>query len=101
MALFYLAFSLRGFDLFALLAAAVVFVCMVALFIAARQPKTIAAPAVERVTTTLLSPTVLLNEVRAAALVTYGQIGTVTVKKERAKQGRGFDRRAISRQAVW
>lgn len=34
---------------------------------------------------TLLTPTVVVNEVRAAALVTHSQIGTVTVKKERDK----------------
>jgi hypothetical protein len=87
LALFYLAFSLSGLNLFGLLAAAVVFACLVALFVGARQPRVLPAPKPEPVKTTL-SPTILLNEVRAAALVTYGQIGTVTIKKERDKHGK-------------
>jgi Protein of unknown function (DUF4230) len=82
--LFYLAFSLRGFDILAFLAAAVVFACLVALFVAARRP-VLAPPHPEPKTRTLISPTVLLNEIRAAALVTYGHIGTVTVRKERSR----------------
>jgi hypothetical protein len=88
LALFYLAFSLRGLDPWALIAAAVVFGCLVALFVGARQPRVSPPPKPEPIKTTLLSPTVLLNEVRAAALVTYGQIGTVTIKKERDKHGK-------------
>jgi hypothetical protein len=84
-ALFYLAFNLRGASIFALLAAGVVFAAMVALFVAARRPQQLLTPERERVVTTLLSPTVLLSEIRAAALVTYGHIGTVTVRKERAR----------------
>jgi len=80
MALFYLAINLAGAGLLALLAAAVVFLCLVLLFVAAnRKPE----PAQPNVVTTLLTPTVVVNEVRAAALVTYSQIGAVTVKKER------------------
>lgn len=81
-ALFYLAVNLPRISPPALLAAAVVFACLVVLFVAARarpQPQ----PVQPNVTTTLLTPTVVVNEVRAAALVTYSQIGTVTVKKER------------------
>jgi Protein of unknown function (DUF4230) len=84
-ALFYLAFNLRGASIFALLAAGVVFAAMVALFVAARRPQQLPPPEREKVVTTLLSPTVLLSEIRAAALVTYGHIGTVTVRKERAR----------------
>jgi hypothetical protein len=82
-ALFLIAFNLRSANIIVLFAAGVLFACLVALFVAARRTPQI--PPKERVTTTLLSPTVLLNEIRAAALVTYGQIGTVTIKKERAK----------------
>lgn len=81
-ALFYLAFNLSNASLPVLLAAGVAFVCLVILFIAARARPPEKKPEVE---TTLLTPTVVVNEVRAAALVTYGQIGTVTVKKERNK----------------
>lgn len=84
-ALFYLAFNLRGASIFPLLAAGVVFAAMVALFVAARRPQQLPPPEREKVVTTLLSPTVLLSEIRAAALVTYGHIGTVTVRKERAR----------------
>jgi len=83
-ALFYLAYSVRGVNLDAILAAGLVFACLVALFLGARRPPgKLEAP---RVTTTLLTPTVLVNEIRAAALVSLGQIGTVTVKKERDKK---------------
>ncbi len=81
-ALFYLAFNLSNARIEVLLAAAVVFACLVALFIAAQRKPAPPKPAIE---TTLLTPTVVVNEVRAAALVTYGQIGTVTVRKERDK----------------
>ena len=92
-ALFYLAFSLSRINLWAILAAGVAFGCLVSLFMAARtRPAPQALPKPE-VVTTLLTPTVLVNEIRAAALVSYGQIGTVTVKKERAKPDwRGLDR---------
>lgn len=83
-ALFYLAYSLSGANIGALMAAGVVFGCLVTLFIAARQSRKPATPA-PRVTTTLVTPTVLVSEIRAAALVSLGQIGTVTIKKERDK----------------
>src|SRR5205823_2774121 len=88
---FYLAFNLGNASVWVILAAGVVFGCLVILFTVARfslvSPQS--RPAVK---TTLLTPTVLVNEVRAAALVSYGQIGTVTVKKERAKPDfRAFD----------
>jgi len=79
-ALFYLAINLAGAGLLALLAAAVVFFCLVLLFVAASRQPEAARP---NVATTLLTPTVVVNEVRAAALVTYSQIGAVTIKKER------------------
>ena len=92
LALFYIAFNLSNLNLLIILAAGVVFVCLVALFLAARK-STSAEPEKPVVKTTLLSPTVLIHEVRSAALVTYGQIGTVSMKKERAKaEWRAFDR---------
>ncbi len=92
LALFYLAFSLSRANIWAVMAAGVAFGCLITLFMAARARPALPAPKPE-VVTTLLTPTVLVNEVRAAALVTYGQIGTVTVKKERAKPDwRGLDR---------
>jgi hypothetical protein len=81
-ALFYLAYSLSGANIGALMAAGVVFGCLVTLFVAARQTRKPPAP---KATTTLVTPTVLVNEIRAAALVSLGQIGTVTIKKERDK----------------
>lgn len=83
-ALFYLAYSLSGANIGALMAAGVVFGCLVTLFVAARQSRKPAAAA-PKVSTTLVTPTVLVNEIRAAALVSLGQIGTVTIKKERDK----------------
>jgi hypothetical protein len=83
-ALFYIAFNLSNANIWVLMAAGVVFGCVVTLFLMARRPATAAQPRAET-TTTLLTPAVLVHEVRAAALVSYGQIGTVTIKKERAK----------------
>jgi hypothetical protein len=83
-ALFYLAFNLSNANLWVIMAAGVVFGCLVALFLMARMKQS-AAPPATAITTTLLTPTVVISEVRAAALVSYGQIGTVTIKKERAK----------------
>ncbi|MCS6846940.1 MAG: DUF4230 domain-containing protein [Anaerolineae bacterium] len=81
-ALFYLAVNLASIGPLTLLAAAVVFVCLVVLFVAAQaQPQP--HPAQPNIATTLLTPSIVVSEVRAAALVTYSQIGAVTVKKER------------------
>ena len=80
LALFYLAFSLNRTDIWAVMAAGTAFGCLITLFLAARGRPALVAPKPE-VRTTLVTPNVLINEVRAAALVTYGQIGTVTVKK--------------------
>ncbi len=83
-ALFYLAVNLSSIGPLTLLAAAVIFVCLVILFIAAQvQPQP--QPTQPNVATTLLVPSVVVSEVRAAALVTYSQIGAVTVKKERGR----------------
>jgi len=82
-ALLYLVSSLGYANRWVILAAGVVFGCLVVLFLMARLKRP--APLPPAVTTTLLTPTVLVSEVRAAALVSYGQIGTVTIKKERAK----------------
>jgi hypothetical protein len=81
-ALFFLAFNLSAVNVWVLVAGVIVFACLVALFLVAQRRPAPPKPAIE---TTLLTPTVVVNEVRAAALVTYGQIGTVTVKKERNK----------------
>ncbi|GIV85688.1 MAG: hypothetical protein KatS3mg052_2695 [Candidatus Roseilinea sp.] len=81
-ALFYLAANLSRIGPLTLFAAAVVFACLVILFIAAQAPPA-PHPARPNAATTLLAPSVVVSEVRAAALVAYGQIGTVTVKKER------------------
>ncbi|MCS7055455.1 MAG: DUF4230 domain-containing protein [Thermoflexales bacterium] len=81
-ALFYLATSVVNVGVLALVAAGIAFASLVGLFIAA-QSRPHPLPPQPRVTTTLLTPSVVVSEVRAAALVTYSQIGTVTVKKER------------------
>ncbi len=81
-ALLYLAANLPTPAPLALLAAAVIFLCLVILFVAAH---THPQPAPPNVATTLLTPSIVVSEVRAAALVTYSQIGAVTVKKERDK----------------
>ena len=59
-------------------AAALLLAVLVAWFVAARD-----TPSKPETKTTLLTPTVVVNEVRAAALITYAQVGTVTIKKER------------------
>jgi hypothetical protein len=83
-ALFYIAVNISPINLWVIMAAGAVFGCLVILFIMARhRPALPSTPPDTK--TTLLTPTVLVNEVRAAALVSYAQIGTVTVKKERAK----------------
>lgn len=79
--LLYLIVNLHGAGLPVLLAAAVVLLGLILLFVAARTPS--AGPQPDA--TTLLTPTLVVQEARAAALVTYGQIGVVTVKKERDK----------------
>lgn len=84
MAIFFLAYNLGNFSLPVLVAAGVVFACLITLFIAAQRKPQAASPK-PRETTTLLTPTVVVSEVRAAALVTYGEIGTVTIRKERDK----------------
>ena len=84
-ALFYLAFNLRLANPLVLLAAGVVFSALVTLFIAARRPQLAPAASESQTRTTLLNPSVLFSEIRAAALVTYGHIGTVTIRKERGR----------------
>jgi Protein of unknown function (DUF4230) len=92
LALFYLAFILSNTSVWALVFSGLVFLCLIALFSTARSRQTPIQPEPD-VKTTLLTPTVLVNEVRAAALVSYGQIGTVTIKKERSKaEWRALDR---------
>jgi hypothetical protein len=92
LALFFMALDLRTDRLVVFVAAGVVFGCLIVLFLMARQ-RPVAVAKRPEVKTTLLSPTVLVSEARAAALVTYGQIGTVSVRKERAKTDwQAFDR---------
>ncbi len=86
-ALFFLAFNLGNANLVVIMAAGVVFGCLVALFIAARTrpaPKTESRPGSKPdILSTLVTPTVLVNEIRAAALVSYAHIGAVSMRKER------------------
>lgn len=82
-ALFFLAFNTGNAGIPAILAAGVLFVCLVALFIAARARVAPPAGPQSQVVTTLATPATLIHEIRAAALVSYAQIGTVTVRKER------------------
>jgi hypothetical protein len=89
-AIFFLAYNLGNFSLPVLVAAAITFACLIALFIAAQRKPQPLPPPRPREESTLLTPTVVVNEVRAAALVTYGEIGTVTVKKERDKANEGM-----------
>ena len=92
MALFCIAYNLSSANLLVIMASGVVFGCLLTLFILARRSDQKSAQP-PLVTTTMLTPTTLISEVRAAALVTFGQIGTVTIKKERAKADwRAFDR---------
>jgi hypothetical protein len=81
--LFYLAFSLKEYNFNVFLAVGLVFAALVGLFVMARYPPEPPKPTPPVVETTLLTPTILVNEIRAAALVSYGQIGQMTVKKER------------------
>lgn len=79
--LFYLTLNLTPAQPLTLPAAVIVFIGLVALFLAARRAHLPEAQA--SVQTTLLTPKVVVSEVRAAALVTYSQIGTVGIRKER------------------
>lgn len=81
--LFYLAFSLKEYNFNVFLAVGIIFAALVGLFVMARYPPQPPKPTPPVVETTLLTPTILVNEIRAAALVSYGQIGQMTVKKER------------------
>jgi hypothetical protein len=87
MMMLYAMVSGQVFDLGAILAWLVAFACQIGLFMAARQsmPQTPAPPPAALVTQTIISPTVVVNEVRTAALVSYGQIGTVKIRKERQR----------------
>ena len=82
-ALFYLAFNLSNANILVLVAAGIVFGCLVALFIAARVKQTAPPTPKPEAITTLITPAVLIHEIRAAALVSYAQIGTIAVRKER------------------
>ncbi len=90
-ALFFLAFNLSNANILVIMAAGVLFGCLVALFIAARvkaapQPGSQSGLGSQPGSlTTLVTPAVLVNEIRAAALVSYAQIGAVSVRKERGR----------------
>ncbi len=93
LALFFLAFNLSNANPLVMGAAAVLIACLIILFLMARQGPRPASPAPKAEVKTLLSPSVVVSEVRAAALVSYGQIGTVTVRKERGRpEWHAFDR---------
>ncbi len=62
-----------------IVAAALLLAALGAWFAASRD-----TPSKAETKTTLLTPTVVVSEVRAAALITYAQVGAVTIKKERA-----------------
>ncbi|MCS7060987.1 MAG: DUF4230 domain-containing protein [Anaerolineae bacterium] len=82
-ALFFLAFNLSNANVLVILAAGAVFGSLVTLFIAARTRSTPTAHGTSQAVTTHVTPTVLVHEIRAAALVSYAQIGSVNVRKER------------------
>ena len=82
-ALFFLAFNLSNANILVIMAAGVVFGCLVALFIAARVKPAPRAESKPGTLTTLVTPAVLVSEIRAAALISYAQIGAVSVRKER------------------
>jgi len=66
-----------------LVAGVMVILCVVGLFFYTRQPVLVESnPAPIK---TSISPSILVSEVRTAALVSYGQIGTVKIKKERQR----------------
>lgn len=87
-ALFAVAASSQGLGLGGLLALLIAFGCQIGLFILtqSKPSEALPAPAPPPVVNTLISPTVVVNEVRTAALVSYGQIGTVKIRKERQRQ---------------
>ncbi|MCS6774035.1 MAG: DUF4230 domain-containing protein [Thermoflexales bacterium] len=79
--LLYLTLNVVAAQPLTVIAAVVVFVGLVVLFVAAQRSE---SPSEARaIQTTLLTPKVVVNEVRAAALVTYSQIGTVSIHKAR------------------
>lgn len=88
LALFFAAASAQVFSLGGLLAFLLAFACQIALFWAAKtKPDSPAiAPPPPVAVQTIVSPRVVVNEVRTAALVSYGQIGTVKIRKERQRQ---------------
>lgn len=82
-ALFFLAFNLSNANILVIMAAGVVFGSLVTLFIAARMKPAPKVGPQSQVVTALATPATLIHEIRAAALVSYAQIGAVTVRKER------------------
>lgn len=82
-ALFFLAFNLSNANILVIMAAGVVFGSLTTLFIAARMKPAPKAGPQSQVVTALVTPATLIHEIRAAALVSYAQIGMVTVRKER------------------
>ncbi len=82
-----LAVAQMGFQPLALGGLLLALIGAITLFTLAQQasPQTTQA----RTHTTLLTPRVVVSEVRAAALITHAQIGTVTIRKERSHADRG------------
>ncbi len=87
----FVAATLGREDSRALLSAIVVFLGLLALFLMARKPVVHYERAVESpAPVTTISPRLIVNEVRMAALISYGQIGTVQVRQERRKSQGDF-----------
>lgn len=90
-ALVFIAATLGREDGRALFAAMIALLSAVGLFLMARTPVTLLRekPA-EPAPVTTISPQLIVNEVRTAALVSYGQIGQVNIRKERKKASGDF-----------
>jgi hypothetical protein len=78
LALFYIGAGVMDIRPALVVAVVVLLAALIGLSIAADQTS---PPAQTK--NTLLTPTVVVNEVRAAALITYAQVGSVTIRKER------------------
>ena len=79
LALFYIGADVMDIQPVVFVAVLVLLAALISLFIAADQ-----TPPPAQTKSTLLTPTVVVNEVRAAALITYAQVGSVTIRKERS-----------------
>jgi hypothetical protein len=90
-ALVFIAATLGREDTRALISAMLALLAVIVLFLMARSPVTLVRErAPEPAPVTTLSPQLIINEVRTAALVSFGQIGQVNVRKERRKPAGDF-----------